>query len=228
MSSSFAPSIYPMPTSRISSPAGLPAGLPWPEPLIILPNLTIRSYHTNDVASLARHANDPHIARNMPNTFSHPFTSSSASAFIARALAPSRNNVKIWCISLTPTSECIGGCTFEPGPDVFSCNAEIGFWIGQGYWNRGLCTAICRALTDWAFGLASEREGPKLQRVGAAVYGATSTENETVAGKVLKKCGFREEGRMRGMVLKWGEIRDLEVYGMQRGEWEERKRGNSQ
>lgn len=41
-----------------------------------------------------------------------------------------------------------------------------------------------------------------------------------VAGKVLRKCGFREEGRMRGMILKWGEVRDLEIYGLTRGEWE--------
>ncbi|KAE9985681.1 hypothetical protein EG328_007095 [Venturia inaequalis] len=210
-------------------PTGLPAaGLPWPEPIIVLPNLTIRPYHTTDGASLFRHANNPRIARNMPNTFAHPYTPIAASAFIARALAATRSHVKIWCISLTSASnaECIGGCTLEAGPDVFSRNAEIGFWIGEEFWGRGLGTVVCRALTNYAFSLTVEGQ-PVFQRVGAGVYGGT-VRHPVTAGKVLRKCGFREEGRMRGMIWKCEEVRDLEIYGLMRGEWEGMKRSAQQ
>lgn len=158
-------------TPQGNIPTGLPAsGLPWPEPIIILPNLTIRPYHTTDAASLLRYANNPLIARNMPNTFPHPYTPTAASAFIARALALTRSHVKIWCISLTaaPNSDCIGGCTLEAGPDVFSRNAEIGFWSAEEFWGQGLGTVVCRALTNYAFSLAFEGQSV-FQRVGAGV-----------------------------------------------------------
>lgn len=223
MSSSSTPKrLAPMECPPLGSlPTGLPAsGLPWPEPIIILPNLTIRPYHTIDAASLLRHANHPLIARNMPNTFAHPYTPTAASAFIARALAPTRSHVKMWCISLTaaPNSECIGGCTLEAGPDVFSRNAEIGFWLGEEFWGQGLGTAVCRALTNYAFSIAVEGR-PVFQRVGAGVYGGT-VRHPATAGKVLRRCGFRNEGRMMGMIWKWGEVRDLEIYGLTRAEWE--------
>ncbi|QDS74562.1 hypothetical protein FKW77_007991 [Venturia effusa] len=222
---SLQPTQSPVHRPQAKLPTGLPAsGLPWPEPIIVLPNLTIRPYHTTDAASLLRYANNPLVARNMPNTFPHPYTSTTASAFIARALAPTRTHVKIWCISLTatPYSECIGGCTLEAGPDVFSRNAEIGFWIGEEFWGQGLGTAVCRALTNYAFTLAIEGQAI-FQRVGAGVYSGT-IRHPAIAEKVLKRCGFVAEGRMRDMIWKWGKVRDLEVYGLTRREWEAMKR----
>lgn len=59
--------------------------------------------------------------------------------------------------------------------------------------------------------------------MGAGIYGETG-RCPAIAGKVFRKCGSREEGRMRVMILKWGEIRDLEIYGLTRGEWERMRR----
>jgi len=198
----------------------LRADIPWPTPLIVLPNVTIRPYHPIDAPSMARNANSKLVARNMTDRFPHPYALTDATAFISRALSPSTSNTYAWCISLTPTSPCIGGCGFEPGPDVFCANAEIGYWLGEEYWGRGIGTTVCRVMTDWAFGREEGVTGKqRVQRLGAGVFGGNPA-----SGAVLKRSGYTYEGCMRGIVLKWGEIRDLEIYGLKREEWEERRK----
>lgn len=73
-------------------------------------------------------------------------------------------------------------------------------------------------MTDWAFEREEGVSGERLQRLGAGVLG----RNER-SGAVLKKCGYKYQGNMKGIVWKWDKIRDMEIYGLTRVEWEERR-----
>jgi RimJ/RimL family protein N-acetyltransferase len=156
----------------------------------------------------------------MTNRFPSPYTLADAHAFISKSLNSKESGVYAWTISLTPEGPPIGGCGLEQGVDIHCRVAEIGYWLGEAYWGRGYMREVCTALTEYVFKLERglDGEGERLLRIGAGVYGGN-----VGSGRVLVRCGYRLEGVMRGCVWKWGERRDLEMYGMLREEWEEMK-----
>lgn len=203
-------------TGNSTSPA-----TPLPEPIIVLENnIAIRPYHPSDGPQFAHLANNKLIACNHTNHFQYPGTLSTATTFITKILNTTRESghTTAFAITLSPTSRFIGNISFTPGTDVFARNTEIGFWIGEEYWGQGIMTAVCKAVVDWAFEREDGVSGKKLQRIGAGVFGGNPA-----SGAVLKKCGFEYTGCMKGLIYKWDEVRDLDIYGITRGEWEAMK-----
>ena len=87
--------------------------------------------------------------------------------------------------------------------------AEIGYWIGVPYWGQGYATEAARVVVEYAFSTLN------LARVHAHHF----TRNPA-SGKVLRKLGLKYEGCRRQHVLKWGQLEDIEMYGILREEWE--------
>jgi RimJ/RimL family protein N-acetyltransferase len=86
--------------------------------------------------------------------------------------------------------------------------AEIGYWLGVPYWNRGYVTEAAKAIVDYVFNTLD------LNRVFAFHF----TRNPA-SGRVLQKIGMKREGTMRQHIVKWGEHVDVDHYGAVREEW---------
>ena len=82
-------------------------------------------------------------------------------------------------------------------------NAEIGYWVGKPYWNRGYCTEAARAIVAYGF------DALKLHRI----YAHHLSRNPA-SGRVMQKIGMRHEGTLRQHIKKWGVFEDVEVYGL--------------
>lgn len=87
-------------------------------------------------------------------------------------------------------------------------NAELGYWIGKPYWNRGYCTEAAQALVRYGF------EKLKLQRI----HSFYMTRNPA-SGWVMQKLGMKYEGTMRRCIKKWDVFEDVSVYSILRGEY---------
>jgi ribosomal-protein-alanine N-acetyltransferase len=113
----------------------------------------IRSWEARDAASLAAHANNRKVWRNLRDRFPHPYTPQDAEAWIhlARAAVPETH------FALAVGEEAIGGIGLELQTDVARRSAEIGYWVGEAYWGRGIATAAVRALTAFAAWIRKER-----------------------------------------------------------------------
>ncbi len=98
-----------------------------------------------------------------------------------------------------------GGVGYDVGVMEYSRSAEIGYWLAQPYWHRGLATQALRAVTDRAL------EDRDLLRIFARVYGPN-----TASARVLEKCGYVCEGTMRRAVFKDGAVYDVLLYAMVR------------
>ena len=103
--------------------------------------------------------------------------------------------------------------------------AEIGYWIGEEFWGRGLVTEVLVALAEWCFAseesrLAGKGAGRRWTRLWGGVF-----EGNKASMRCFEKCGFAREGVLRGAVEKNGEASDLYVFGLLKGDWEERRRG---
>jgi RimJ/RimL family protein N-acetyltransferase len=161
----------------------------------------IRSFRASDEASLVRHANNRKVWINLRDRFPHPYTLLDARSWIRTASAANPETH----FAIDVKGEAIGGAGFTINDDVFRRSAEIGYWLGEEYWGRGIATATLKALTEYAFA------NYDLCRVYAGVF-----EWNAASARVLEKAGYRLEARLRRHVTKDGKTIDELLYASTR------------
>ena len=98
-------------------------------------------------------------------------------------------------------------------PESNGLIAEIGFWVGRPFWGRGYCTEAAREILRYCF------EELALQRVFAGHFAGNGA-----SGRVQEKIGMKREGCQRWGSSRFGELKDLVLYGIIRPDWEELRR----
>jgi len=161
--------------------------------------LILRRWTTADRDSLVRYANNPHVARNMRDRFPHPYTSKDADEWIA--LAGSQDPLTNFAIEVE--GQAVGGAGLMLGTDVARLSAEIGYWLGEPFWGRGLAPEAVKLLTDYGFAQF------KLVRIFAGAFAWNPA-----SARVLEKAGYTFESRSRKSVVKDGHILDQLNYVM--------------
>jgi ribosomal-protein-alanine N-acetyltransferase len=166
---------------------------------IVLSQCVLRNWMPEDVESLAHHANNRNIWRNLRDRFPHPYATTDAEEWIADAgtADPTTN------FAIVVDGVAAGGIGFILGDDVFRRSAEIGYWLGEEFWGRGIMTEAVRGMTDYAFA------NYDLCRIWAGVF-----EWNPASMRVLTKAGYELEGLMRKAVTKDGETLDENIYSI--------------
>jgi RimJ/RimL family protein N-acetyltransferase len=164
---------------------------------LTLAHSRLRPWRPGDEASLVRHANNRNVWRNLRDLFPSPYTLADARRWIAHTATRPADTA----FAVVVEGEAAGGIDFRLGEDVFLGTAEVGYWLGETYWGRGIMTEAVRALTAHAFARLA------LRRVEADVFAWNPA-----SARVLEKAGFRLEGRFRNCVLKDGKVTDRLVY----------------
>ena len=157
----------------------------------------IRKWRADDAASLQRYADNRRIWINLRDIFPHPYTMANAHFFldlVARENPPAT-------FAIATESEAIGCIGLRPGADVHRRTAELGYWLGEPFWGRGIMTEAVSTFTAQAF----------IDFDLARLYAESFATNEASA-RVLQKAGFTCEGRLRSYVLKDGQLLDALVY----------------
>jgi RimJ/RimL family protein N-acetyltransferase len=161
---------------------------------------TIRSFRPTDAASVAQHIGTASVARNT-NAIPYPYSIEQAEWWIAFCL--SRSPQTNFAIALD--DEVIGGIGVDIGdprhPAITRHIGELGYWLGETYWGRGIMTEAVAAFTEWAF------THLELTRLQAAVYA-----RNPASARVLTKAGFEFEGRQRARYCKHGEVLDALAF----------------
>lgn len=165
----------------------------------------IRKFVDSDVYSLSEHANNPNIARNLRDAFPYPYTEEEAKMWIARAIKERPNSD----FAITHDNKVIGGIGFNLLDDVFRKSAEIGYWVSEKYWGKGIPTNAVREITRYAF------ENFDIERLFTGVF-----SNNQASIKVLQKNGFVHEGCLRRSVYEYGKYLDQQMYARIRDEWQ--------
>ena len=164
--------------------------------------LTFRTWRSRDVEALCKHANNPNVWKNLLDRFPHPYTRRDAERWIelnhATLSAPLNFAIEL-------DGEAIGGVGVDRRKDVHAGTGEIGYWVAEPFWGRGIATAAVRFIDDYAF-----RAFPFI-RLQAALF----AENAASA-RVLEKAGYTLEGRLRHAYTKNGHTGDLLIYGLLR------------
>lgn len=168
-----------------------------------LASCTVRSWEWRDRDAIVRHANNRKVSINLRDRFPYPYTANDARNWLEMVVGhePETN------FAMDVTGEAVGGIGFTLQPDVGYRSAEIGYWLGEEFWGRGITTEALIAVTDYAF------RSFDLCRLYAHVF-----EGNQASARVLEKAGYTFEGRLRKSVTKEGRTIDQLMYAMIRGE----------
>jgi ribosomal-protein-alanine N-acetyltransferase len=161
----------------------------------------LRPIKTEDLDSLVLHANNKKIARYMTNRFPHPYTHEDGKNFIDFCMAD--NGSYIMAIDLN--GSLVGAVGIHQQDDVMKNNAELGYWIAEQYWNKGIITNAVREMIEWAF------QNLSINRVFARPYGSNLASQ-----RVLDKLGFVKEAQISKNIEKWGEFEDELIYAIRK------------
>ncbi len=159
----------------------------------------IRPWRHADHQSLVRHANNRHVWLTLRDQFPHPYTSADGEEWLTY-VAKQRTLTNF---AIAVEGEAAGGIGVAPQPDVHRRSAEIGYWLGEAFWNRGVMTAAVRAFTAYAF------DAYDLIRIFAGVF-----SSNPASMRVLEKAGYTREGVLRRSVVKDGQVLDQVLYAV--------------
>jgi len=161
------------------------------------PGGRIRSWRAGDEPALAKHADNRKIWLNVRDRFPHPYTLADAEAWLAKVIPAEPESQ----FAIEVDGEAIGGIGLFLQQDVERFSAEIGYWLGEAHWGRGLATAAVREFTEFAFARFD------LCRIYANVFAWNPG-----SARVLEKAGYVFEGRMRRAAVKDGQVVDNLLY----------------
>jgi RimJ/RimL family protein N-acetyltransferase len=163
----------------------------------------LRKWQLSDLNSLVKHANNYNIARFLTDQFPYPYTVPDGERFLESVL--SHNPAKI--LAIVVEGEAVGSIGVFPQQDIHCLNAEMGYWLSEDWWGRGIMTAAIRQVVEYGF-----KTFP-VDRIFARPFGSN-----TASQRVLEKAGFRLEARFEKTLLKNGELLDEFVYGIRRSD----------
>lgn len=157
----------------------------------------LRPLAESDAPSIARHANNRKIWINLRDVFPHPYALEDAVEFIERTGMSERSIT----FAIDVNGAAVGTIGLVLRDDVDRVSAELGYWLGQEFWGRGIMSEAVKAAT--AYGITHHQ----LTRVYAYTF-----DWNPASARVLEKSGFHLEGRLRRSAVKDGRILDQFQY----------------
>jgi RimJ/RimL family protein N-acetyltransferase len=160
----------------------------------------VRPFRLTDKKSLAKHANNKNIADNLRDRFPHPYTEEDAEWFINFVLSDN-DPVKNFVIEIN--GEASGAIGITPDEDVYRMNAEIGYWLGEHHWGKGIMTSVIKATVKYIF------KNLVIKRIYATPFVTT-----VASLRALEKAGFIKEATIKNGVIKNGRMLDYYIYSI--------------
>lgn len=167
----------------------------------------LRNWRPEDAADLARAADNPRIAANLRNTFPHPYTLADAKWFIGDCIAKGDKNQLNRAIEAE--GKAVGGIGISVKDDVYEKSAELGYWLSEDYWRRGIMSRAVKLICSEAFASFD------IVRIFAEPFAGNAGSRG-----VLEKAGFTLEGIMRNGVYKNECLHSYCMYSLLREELE--------
>ena len=162
-------------------------------------NIELRRMSMSDAGTIAQLANNKKIWDNVRDQMPFPFGLEHAETFINRTL----EEEVFKTFGIFKDGLLCGVIGLHPQKDVYRLSAELGYWIGESHWGKGLATQAVKLMVDYGFNKLD------LIRIYAGVF-----EYNEASMKVLEKNGFEKECILRKAVIKNGKIWNEHRYAI--------------
>lgn len=161
----------------------------------------LRNWKYEDREDVAYYANNKKIADFLRNGFPHPYTIENADFFLKMGLEGDQQKQLMKAIVVE--GHAVGSIGIFLKEDVYCKSAELGYWLGEDFWSKGIMTEAVRQICKLAF------ENYELIRIFAEPFAGNEGSR-----RVLEKAGFTLEGIMKKSVFKNGQISDSCMYAL--------------
>ena len=163
---------------------------------IELAKCVLRSWHLDDAPALAEGANNRNVWLRLRDLIPQPYALADAEAYLRSVEEGPKHAL---CIEVE--GRAAGAISLRFESDVHRLTAELGYWLAEPFWGRGIMSEAVSGFVEHSF------RSFALRRIFASVYA-----NNPASARVLEKAGFEFEGVMRQNVIKDGQILDSLLY----------------
>ncbi len=161
----------------------------------------LRPWLLSDIDALLEFANNFNIAKYMRNAFPHPYTLEAGIKFIE--LNTNKDPVQVFAIEIN--NRASGGIGIFPQDDIMCKNAEIGYWLAEQYWGKGIISGAINQIVEYGFKTFD------INRIYAVPFGSNLASQ-----KALEKAGFILEAKLEKTIFKNGEYFDELIYAIRK------------
>jgi [ribosomal protein S5]-alanine N-acetyltransferase len=162
-------------------------------------NITLRKLTIKDKDSMALLANNKKVWDNLRDYFPFPYTENHAAYFINLV----KDDAPITTFAIDCKDQFCGVISLVKQQDVYRLSAEIGYWIGEPFWNKGIATKAVRLITRYGF------NDLQLIRIFTGVF-----EYNTGSMRVLEKCGYTKDCIFEKAIIKNGQLWNEHRYSI--------------
>ena len=159
----------------------------------------LREWREEDVKDLAYMMNNKNIQDNLRDGIPYPYTQQDAAAFIEKMMTRDKN--KLFAFAIEAEGRLVGSISVSRMDNVHSRTGEMGYYIGQDFWNKGYGSSAARQIVQYVF------DNTNIIRVFADPYAYNAA-----SCRALEKAGFTFEGLLRKNALKNGKFVDMKMY----------------
>ncbi len=159
--------------------------------------IRLRDYTESDIQKLTQLANNKNVSRYMIDTFPYPYTRDDAAWWVHTGASANGAVTKV----IEVNNEFVGSVGILPQTGWKRHCAEIGYWVGEPFWGKGIATKALQEMSN----LASEQHG--IRKLFAPVLGPN-----IASMRVLEKGGYVLEGVLKQEVYKDGTYYDIHHF----------------
>lgn len=160
---------------------------------------TLRKPTFKDIESIVKYANNLNVSQYTSNKFPYPYLVQHAEAFVDFA----NNTTTADVLAIDINGVFIGGCGLHFKEDLQCKNAEIGYWLAEPFWGKGIITSVINERVNDAF------QKHNIRRVYASVF-----EENIASQKALLKCGFILEAIFKQAIFKNNKYHNDYIYSI--------------
>lgn len=159
----------------------------------------IRRWKIEDAVDLATALNNNKIQDNLRDGLPYPYTEKDAKDYITAMLQSDKNIT--YAFAITVDDKAIGSIGVFRKDNIHARTAEMGYYIAEPFWGKGLGTSAVKQTCDYIF------EHTDIIRIFAEPFAYN-----TASCRILEKSGFICEGILRNNAVKNGEVIDMKMY----------------
>lgn len=169
--------------------------------VVVIMDCKIRKWEMEDATTLAVALNNKRIHDNLRDGLPFPYTIKDAEDFITSML--SADESKTFAFAIAVDNKAIGSISVFRKDNIHSQTAEMGYYVAEPYWGKGLGTSAIKQICDFIFSHTD------IIRIFAEPFA-----HNAASCRILEKAGFSLEGTLRKNAVKNNTIIDMKMYSI--------------
>ena len=161
----------------------------------------LRGWRLSDAVVLSQILNNRKILDNLRDGLPYPYTLRDARWYIDSMLGSDKDDVFAYAVEYC--GKLAGSIGVFRQENIHSRTAELGYYIGEEYWNKGVATQAVKQICKYVF------DNSDIVRIYAEPFA-----RNIASCRVLEKAGFEYEGTLKANAVKNGVIEDMKMYAI--------------